>query len=537
LKKIKSTKQEDMNLFDKEGVFTGSYAINPMNGEKVPVWAGNFVLADYGSGMVMAVPAHDQRDFEFAKKYKIPIKQVINGSSIKERAFVEAGVLVNSAAFNGLASSEAKEHITEYLFEKKLGKKTVNFRLKDWLISRQRFWGTPIPIVYCDKCGTVPVSDKDLPVLLPENIKFSDVKNPLTEDKKFLETKCPKCGGKARRETDTMDTFVNSSWYQLRYTDPKNSKEIFDKKKAKYWTPVDMYIGGKEHACLHLIYIRFYTKFLRDLGLIDYDEPAVNLFNQGMLLGEDGNKMSKSLGNVVLPESVSEKYGIDTARLFLVSVASSDKDVAWSKTGVEGSLRFIIKVFDYMERVKLGKSSEKLESKLNKTINEITTDIGQFRYNLAVIKLKELFDTIEKEQEINKKDLESFVKLLSPFCPHIAEELWSKLKNKTFVAQAEWPIADEKKINPKFEQIEKNVERTVSDVLNILKIIKEKQNKEAENIYLYAIPNELEFFNTEEISRRVGKPVKIFAVNDKHKYDPKSIAGKAKLGRPAIFVE
>ncbi len=529
LKRIKSTSQEDIEKLEKEGVFTGSYAINPMTNEKVPVYAGNFVLADYGSGIVMAVPAHDQRDYEFAKKYKIPIKEVIKGekSNLRERAHTDKGTLINSGHFNGLNNEEAKEKIIEYLIKEKLGRKTINYRLKDWLISRQRFWGAPIPIVYCEKCGIIPVPEKDLPVKLPENIKFKSEKNPLVDDKKFVETKCPKCGDKAKRETDTMDTFVNSSWYFLRYCDPKNNKEIFDKKKTKYWMPIDQYIGGKEHACMHLIYFRFYTKFLRDLKLIDFDEPAVNLFNQGMLYAENGEMMSKSAGNVVLPETVSEKYGIDTARLFLVSASSPDSDKSWDEKGIEGSLRFISKIFNV--NPSSGKMSEKLESKMNSAVKRITEQIEKFQYNLSAIGLREFFDCIEKEPD--KKAFETFLKLLHPFCPHITEEFWHKLGNKSFISLEKWPVCDEKKINKSLEDEEKQIEQTKNDVLNILKIMQGKGQK-SEIIKLVAIPNEVKMYreNKDYYEKSFNAKVEV--------YDIKNFKGdkKAKQGKPAIYI-
>jgi len=479
VKNLSSVSEEDIEQLEKEGVFTGSYAIHPLTNEKIPVYAGNFVLASYGSGMVMAVPAHDQRDFEFARKYKIPIKLVITPENkrinIKEikGAYLEPGVLINSDKFDKLKSEKAKEEITKYLESKKIGKKQINYRLKDWLISRQRFWGTPIPIIHCEQCGEVPVPEKDLPVLLPEEVKLKKGKNVLETYKPFLETTCPKCKGPAKRETDTMDTFVNSSWYFLRYCDPNNSEKIFSKKKVDYWCPVDTYIGGKEHACMHLIYTRFYTKFLRDIGLLSFDEPAKTLFNQGMLLGPDGNKMSKSKGNVILPEEVSKKYGMDTARLFLVSVASPEKDIEWSEKGIEGSLRFITRVLD--KRIKFGKSSPKIENKINKTIRDITQNIEEFKYNIAVIQLRELFDSIEKE--ISRKDYESALKLLAPFCPHIAEELWEKIGKKGFISLEKWPKYDSKKINPELDALELLVLDTIKDIHNISKFVKIKPKK------------------------------------------------------------
>ena len=466
---------------EKKGMFIGKYFINPFTKEKLPLWIADYALYDYGTGAVMAVPAHDQRDFDFAKKYNLPIKEVIiekhgNEKELKE-AYTEKGILINSGNFNGLDNETAKKKMTEYAEKNNFGKKTINYKLKDWLVSRQRFWGTPIPIIHCDVCGEVPVPEKDLPVELPEKITFGKG-NPLETNEEWIKTRCPKCGKEARRETDTMDTFVNSSWYFLRYTDPKNEKEIFDKKKAKYWMPVDQYIGGAEHACMHLIYFRFYTKFLRDLGLLDFDEPAIKLFNQGMLHGPDGEKMSKSKGNVVLPETVSEKYGIDTARFFLTSAASPDKDVDWSESGIEGSSRFIKKVFDYFSSVEIGKSSPKVESKLHKAIKGVTEDIENFRYNLATIKIRSLFDSFE--EETSKDTLEGFVKLLHPFCPHITEELWEKLGNKDLISLSSWPKYDESKIDEEAEIIEEtivNIKKDIQRVMELAKIEKPKKIK------------------------------------------------------------
>jgi len=548
LKKIKSVSEKEMEDLEKEGVFTGSYAINPINGEKVPVYAGNFVVADYGSGMVMAVPAHDQRDFKFAKKYKIDIKQVIKGRketqvsltsqlSLKmKRAHTSEGIMINSDKFNGISNEKAKEKITGLLIKKKLGKRKIQYKFRDWLVSRQRYWGAPIPIIYCDKCGIVQVPEKDLPIKLPEKVKFGKG-NPLETAEKWVSVKCPKCGGKGKRETDTMDTFFDSSWYYLRYCDNKNNKQAFDKKKVDYWMPVDQYIGGAEHACMHLIYARFFTKALRDLGFLKFDEPFTKLFNQGMLHGLDGEKMSKSKGNVVLPETVSKKYGIDTARLFLVSVASPDKDIDWNEKGVKGSLKLINKIIDYVEKVKIGKSSVSIESKLNKAIKLVSEDIENMKYNLVVIKLRQLFESIEDAGEISKKDLESFLKMLCVFCPHIAEELWEKIGGEGFISLASWPEADESKINKKLERAEMVVDKTVSDIMNILKIIKERDKKKGEKVYIYVMPFEKDFFDEDKIEKRVGKEVKIFVVNDKDKYDPKGISKKSKPGKPGIFVE
>lgn len=536
LKKIKSTSEKELKETEKEGVFTGSYAVNPINKEKIPIYAGNFVVADYGSGMVMAVPAHDQRDFEFAKKYKLPIKPVITGGNIKEKAYEDYGTLMNSGAFNGLQSDEAIVHVTKDLEFRKLGKRTVQYKLRDWLISRQRYWGAPIPIVYCDNCGIVPVPEKDLPVELPLDVKFGRG-NPLATNKKFMETTCPKCKGKARRETDTMDTFVNSSWYYLRYTDPGNNKEIFDKKKANYWAPIDQYIGGPEHITGHLMYIRFYTKFLRDLGLLDFSEPALRYFTQGIVHGSDGERMSKSRGNVVEPLETIKKYGADTLRLALMSFASPNKDTNWDEKIVFGSHKLLKNIYGYFCSFKPGKKDERLESRINSLVSDVTRDIQDFQYNLAVIRIRKFFQSVQ-ENNPDKRTAETFLKLLSPFCPHITEELWSRLGNKSLLSLEKWPVADPKKINPKFEEEEKAIDSLVTDVLNVSNIIKTK-GKEPKKLYIYVLPNELETYSygLKEIEKRTELKTKIFSVADKDKLDPEGKSKKVKPGRPGIYME
>ncbi len=489
LKKLKSVSEKEMEEMDKEGVFTGSYAINPVTKEKIPVYAGNFVVADYGSGMVMAVPAHDQRDFEFAKKYKIPIKIVIQPKNKKlvtekmKEAFTEEGILVNSEKFSGLNSTEAIQKISDYLETNKIGKRTVNFKLRDWLISRQRYWGTPIPMIYCEKCGIIPVPYEQLPVKLPYDVKFGEG-NPLVGNKGFVKTKCPKCNSEARRETDTMDTFFDSSWYYLRYCDNKNEKEPFDKTKVKKWVPVDQYIGGAEHACMHLIYARFFTKALRDMKMLDFDEPFTKLFNQGMLHGADGNKMSKSLGNVVNPSEMIEKYSADSLRFNLMSLSAPNSDSVWNDRGIESVFKYNQKIFSVVSKIKIGKSSKLIESKTNKTIKEVTELIENFKYNQAIIKLRELFDSIAGEEQIGRTELDAFLKLLHPICPHLTEELWQKIGNNKKVGTKElitiqaWPIADEKKIDEKLERIEGIVQNVRIDILRIKELAKlEKVSK------------------------------------------------------------
>ncbi len=538
------TGQGSVGDLEKEGVFSGSYAINPVNGKKIPVWIGNFVVADYGSGMVMAVPAHDQRDFDFAKKYGINLRVVIEtpaNHDWENRAYTESGKLCGSRKFDGLKNQEAKREIAIHLAKKKLGRPVVNFKLRDWGISRQRYWGTPIPIIHCEKCGAVPVAEKDLPVKLPKDVKFGKG-NPLETNEKWLNVKCPKCGGKGRRESDTMDTFANSSWYFLRYCDSHNDKKIFDSKKVKYWCPVDTYIGGAEHACMHLIYSRFYVKFLRDLGLVDFDEPAVRLFHQGILSGEDGIKMSKSKPETcVLPEVVSDKYGIDTARFFLSGLASPDKNIDWSEKGISGSSRFIKRIFDFfgaMGNGQWGKDSDELLSLLNKTIENFGNYYENFEYRKATIEIRELFDAIEKfgngQSEIgnwvSKETLGKFLQLLSPICPHITEELWERLGNKDFISKSEWPKIDEKNVLKK---------GAVDEDLNskIVNRIKEILKNDTKNVYVYVMPFEIDRIDVKKVSEGVGKKVKVFAVNDSKKVDPGNKAKKAKPGMAAVYLE
>ncbi len=530
---------KELEELEKEGVFTGSYAVNPLTNEKIPIYAGNFVVADYGSGMVMAVPAHDQRDFMFAKKYNIPIKVVVQSETYElnakkiSRAYAEKGVLINSDKFNGMNNQDAIEEISKYLEKVKLGKKTVQYKLRDWLVSRQRYWGTPIPVIYCENCGIVPVPEKDLPVILPEKVKFGKG-NPLETNKNFINVKCPKCNKNAKRETDTMDTFFDSSWYFLRYCDNKNSKEVFNKNKVAYWMPVDQYIGGAEHACMHLIYARFFIKALRDLGFVNFDEPFIKLFNQGMLHGSDGNKMSKSLGNVINPIEMIKKYGSDSLRLALMSFASPDKDTLWDEKVLIGSSKFVKKVFDYFENVKIRSIKEiKIESKLNKVIKEATNQIENFKYNLAIIKIRDLFNSLPNET--TKEVLEKFLKLLHVFCPHITEELWEKIGNKPFVSLERWPEADESKIDEKIEEEEKFVRKVIDDINQIKEIVNLKTPK----VYIYSIPSELPILleNKEKIAIASGAiVVSPYAVNDKAKYDPEGKSKKAKPNKPAIYL-
>lgn len=494
-KKAKS--REEIEELGKEGVFTGKYAVNPITNDKIPVWAGNFVLAEYGSGMVMAVPTHDQRDFEFAKKYNLPLKVVIQPKNkyLKENemaeAYTEEGILVNSGQFTGMDNKEAIEKISEFIESKKLGKRTVNYKIRDWLISRQRYWGTPIPMIYCDKCGIVPVPEEELPLLLPEDVSFKETGNPMLTSKKFQNVKCPKCGAKARRETDTMGGFMDSSWYFLRYCSPKEKKEAFKKDAVDYWMPVDQYIGGIEHAVGHLIYARFFTKALRDMGLLKCGEPFNALFNQGIVY-KDGKKMSKSAGNAVTQDEIVKDYGIDTARFFLMFVASPEKEMEWSSAGIEGSFRIVHKMISLFEEKAKGNGAKDkvVISKMHRTIKEVTEGIEGFRFNNSVIALMEYVNYLHKKKEsISEKAwgkaLETLCILASPFMPHICEECWKKLGNKPFVSLEKWPSFDEKKIDLKAEAVEQIGDNVVADIRKVLELAKIEKPKK---ITLFTAP-------------------------------------------------
>ncbi len=542
--KSRTVKQEDLDKMEKEGVFTGSYALNPMTHEKVPVYAANFVVADYGSGMVMAVPAHDKRDFDFAIKYNLPMKVVIEPKDfeIYERnnqlasAYEGEGELVNSGEFNGMENKKAISEIIKSLEKRNLGKRQVEYKLRDWMISRQRYWGTPIPMIHCDKCGLVPVPEKDLPVLLPEKVDFNSKTNPLLSDKKFVNVKCPKCKGNAKRETDTMGGFVDSSWYFLRFCDPHNKNKPFDIKKVDHWMPVDQYIGGAEHAVMHLMYARFFMKVLNDLGLVEIDEPFKKLFNQGIVY-KAGHKMSKSFGNVVSQTDISDKYGIDTARLFLMSVSSPDKQMEWNDEGVEGSFRFLNKILRVSKLVKNIKSDERTESKLNETVKSVTKDIENFNYPKAIIAVSEFLDYFYNLKVVPKKSFEEMLKLICPFSPHLSEEVWEKLGNKGFVSLAKWPRFDNSKINESFDREEKVIGKISEDINSILNIV--SKTEKPQTAYLYVIPNESKLLeeNVGTLEKKTKLKIKIYSVSDKNKYDPQEKSKRAKPGKPAIYLE
>ena len=466
----KAREAGDLGAIEKHGVATGRFAINPYNGERVPIWVANYILADYGTGAIMSVPAHDERDFEFATKYGLPIVQVIepaDASVAAELPFCSHdGVLVNSGAYDGLSCEEAQKKLQEVAAAKGFGEAKVIFRLKDWGVSRQRYWGTPIPMIHCEKDGLVAVPDDQLPVVLPPQIEITQQGgSPLGRVKDFVNVTCPKCGGAARRETDTMDTFVDSSWYFYRYTDAKNSKAAYEPAKAQYWFPIDQYIGGVEHAILHLIYSRFWTKVMRDLGLIVNDEPARRLFTQGMVI-KDGAKMSKSKGNVVSPDDMIAKYGADATRMYAFFAAPPDRDLDWQEDGVAGVSRFLGRVWrlvtkygpvartagESQARTQAGVSL-KLLRKLHQTIAKITLDFeGRWHFNTCVAAIMELVNdlqAVDAELEagevpapVVRELLRSLVLLLAPFAPYLSAELWEELGETSSVLRAAWPVSD-----------------------------------------------------------------------------------------------
>ncbi|RJQ50277.1 MAG: leucine--tRNA ligase, partial [Nitrospiraceae bacterium] len=529
LVKDEKTQKEIGSLSDdpleKEGIFTGYYAENPLTGDHIPIWVANFVLMEYGTGAVMAVPAHDQRDFEFAQKYGLPVKVVVapeQKAKSKEQspptqpspsrgegkgggetpnsnilqAFEDDGILVNSSQFSGLTSKEAREKITDFLERKGIGKKAINYKLRDWGISRQRYWGTPIPIIYCDSCGVVPVPEDQLPVILPHDVVFSGKgASPLTESRDFLQVKCPRCGKDAKRETDTMDTFVDSSWYFIAYCLGGDDKISFtsaldaQRSTLGYWMPVDQYIGGIEHAVLHLLYSRFFTKVIRDIGLVKADEPFISLLTQGMVI-KDGAKMSKSKGNVVDPDFLIGKYGTDTVRVFCMFAAPPERDLEWSDQGVEGAYRFLNRIWGVMHKYRAevqksrsakeqknnsaeetppcsslyqrengrGITSELLHSgtsvllrKTHQTIKKVTGSIERdYHFNTAIAALMELLNELtafiprdSEDTRVLSFSLRQFIILLSPFAPHIAEELWQEIGQKENLLKQQWPVWDE----------------------------------------------------------------------------------------------
>jgi len=487
---------------EKEGVFTGAYCVNPLTGLDMPIYVANFVLMEYGTGAVMAVPTHDQRDFEFARKYHLPMVVVIQpeGKSLDpetmDKAYTGDGILVNSGPFNNTWNREAMENIADYLEEKGIGKRTIQYRLRDWGISRQRYWGAPIPIIYCDACGIVPVPEDDLPVVLPLDLKMGEGgQSPLPKERSFYEVTCPICGRKARRETDTMDTFVESSWYYERYASPHYDKGMFDPVAVKYWLPVDQYIGGIEHAILHLLYSRFFTKVLRDFGLVEFDEPFTNLLTQGMVI-KDGAKMSKSKGNVVDPNYLIERYGADTARLFSLFASPPERDLDWSDQGVEGSYRFLNRVWRLVQEnletlkgpsydVGADEASQTLHRKTHQTIRKVTEDIDRYHFNTAISAVMELtnavYGILPMKDEIAgafQEAVKAMLILLSPFIPHITEELWHQIGKTSYVLNEPWPGYDPEAAKEEEITIVIQVNGKLRDRLSLPADVREEDVKE-----------------------------------------------------------
>jgi leucyl-tRNA synthetase len=458
---IDATARQDPGNIEKLGIFTGRYAVHPFTGAKIPIWLGNFVLMGYGTGAIMAVPAHDERDFEFCRNYGLPVVPVIRPAdgalaeaATMREAFTEDGVVENSGEWSGLSSAEAREKMTAFARERGFGEGAVTFRIKDWGISRQRYWGTPIPIIYCPDCGTVPVPEKDLPVLLPLDVKITGKgRSPLESVPSFMDVSCPRCRGKARRESDTMDTFVDSSWYFYRYCDPRNGSAPFDTGIVARWFPIDQYIGGITHAILHLIYSRFWTKVMRDLSLIGNAEPARSLFTQGMVL-KGGTAMSKSKGNVVDPDDIVERYGADTCRLYTLFAAPPEKDMEWDESSVEGQYRFLARVYRFVTRNAAresgtGDSDREALRKLHQTIRKVTHDFdSRWHFNTSIAALMQLLNELHTfEPQLSataaREICEKFVLLLAPFAPYTAQELWTELGHDGATFRQSWPAFDE----------------------------------------------------------------------------------------------
>ncbi|WP_461207077.1 leucine--tRNA ligase [Clostridium sp. DL1XJH146] len=536
--KIQAQKQSDIErqsiTREKTGVFSGGYAVNPINGREVPIWIADYVLATYGTGCVMAVPSHDERDYEFATKFNLPIERVIKGKEGEDDSlpYTNYGILVNSGEFNGLTTEEAKKAIIENLEAKGLGTSKINYRLRDWLVSRQRYWGAPIPIVYCDKCGTVLVPEEQLPVELPYDVAFTpDGKSPLAKSEDFVNTTCPQCGGPAKREVDTLDTFVCSSWYQMRYADNKNEDIAFDRDIVNRMLPVDKYVGGPEHACMHLLYARFITKALRDMKFLDFDEPFQSLVHQGLILGPDGQKMSKSKGNTISPDEYITEYGADVFRMYLMFGFAYTEGGAWSDDGIKSMSKFV----DRIERVvtavreelqndsttnaktEMGKEEKELNFARHYAIQHITTDTDKFQFNTSIARLMEFvnafskyLNTEEKNKLFLKEAILDLIKIIAPFAPHFGEEQWEAFGGDFSVFNQKWPEFDQKALIKDEVEIAIQINGKIKDKIMIATGMSQDEIKEAALASLKII----EFLEGKEIKKVIvikGRLVNIVA--------------------------
>ncbi len=468
---------------EKTGVFTGAYCLNPANQEKTPIWVSDYVVASYGGGAVMIVPAHDKRDYAFAKKFGLGTKQVVSGGEISKGPYLEYGKLINSGQFNGLSSEKAIKEIIAWLEQKGAGRQKVNYKLRDWVFSRQHYWGEPIPIIHCPECGAVPAPEDQLPVKLPEVEKYQPTEtaeSPLANIKEWVEVKCPQCGGPGRRETDTMPNWAGSSWYFLRYLDPKNQNEFADFKKMEYWLPVDLYNGGMEHTTLHLLYSRFWHKFLYDLGYAPTEEPYQRRVSHGIVLAEDGRKMSKSFGNVIRPDEIVEKYGADTLRVYEMFMGPFDQAIAWSDKSMRGCWRFLNRIWQfYHNQQKIGSSgSQKIIIKLHQTIKKVSQDLEAMKFNTAIAAMMEFINLwSEKEQSLSRQEAEAFLKILAPFAPHLSEELWQKMGNRESIFKQVWPEHSQDLIQEETYQLIIQINGKVRDKIEVKQGISEEEAK------------------------------------------------------------
>ncbi len=498
---------------EKTGVkIEGVEGINPVNGEKIPLYISDYVLASYGTGAIMSVPAHDSRDWEFAKKYNIPIKEVVLGGNVEKEAFTGEGTIINSEFLNGLSIAEAKNIMIEWLKEHKIGDAKVNFKLRDWIFSRQRYWGEPIPIINCEHCGYVPVPEDELPLELPKVENYqptNDGESPLASIAEWVNVKCPICGADAKRETDTMPQWAGSSWYFLRYCDPHNSRELASKDALNYWLPVDWYNGGMEHTTLHLLYSRFWYKFLYDIGIVPTSEPYARRTSHGLILGGNGEKMSKSRGNVVNPDEIIEQYGADTMRLYEMFIGDFEQSAPWNCDSIKGCKRFLDKVWRLPEILIAGENyTQKLEASFHKTIKKVTEDIENLKFNTAIASLMSLLNEINNIKCVNHKELKTYLILLNPFAPHITEEIWSNCNFGGHITDQKWPIFDETKCQESMVEIVLQVNGKIKDRVTVAKdLAKDEVLK-----LVYENSNIVQAIGDKNIKKEVYVPNKLFNI-------------------------